>query len=92
MLVALLVWSPVQVPGLWPEADLLGGLRTAPALGDERDTLDEVDVTAGREKVDIAGGRSLRSCLSLGGNRQDDRKAFAESIPRRRRTTGLAEG
>ncbi len=61
-LVASLVWSPVQVPGLWLEVDLLGGLRKAPALGDERNTLDEIDVTLGWEKGDLAGGR-----LTLGG-------------------------
>ncbi len=61
-LVTSLMWSPGQLPGLWLKVDLLGGLRKAPELGDESNNLDEVDVTVGWEKDDLAGGR-----LTLGG-------------------------
>lgn len=56
-LVTSLAWSPEFAPGLWLKVDLLGALRKAPELGDGSNSLDELDVSLGWEKDDLAGGR-----------------------------------
>lgn len=54
-LLLYLNYSPSAAPGLWMNVGLIGGLKKAPELGDDKADFDEVDVTLGYEK-ELADG------------------------------------